>query len=194
MSKLALSALSQESLPKDGIGEDDNQQQFLTFSVGSELFAVGILRVKEIIEFGNLTQIPMMPPFIRGVINLRGSVVPVIDLAARFGGKPAVTSRRTCIVMLEIQGEDVDHDDIGVVVDGVNEVLEIPVSAIEPPPAFGAKIRTDFIRGMGKVGGRFVIILNIDKVLSMNELTQLMGVASAAWSGQEVSVASAFGG
>ncbi|CAK0751491.1 purine-binding chemotaxis protein CheW [Gammaproteobacteria bacterium] len=188
MGRLVPLASSKAAVPKDSI-EDDNQQQFLTFSVGGELFAVGILNVKEIIEFGNLTQIPMMPPFIRGVINLRGSVVPVIDLAARFGGKPAEISRRTCIVIIEIQGEDVDHHDIGVVVDGVNEVLEIPVNAIEPAPTFGAKIRTDFIRGMGKVGNRFVIILNIDQVLSMNELTQLMGVASAVWSGQEPGMA-----
>lgn len=189
MGKLAPLASSRGLLPEDMAG-DDNQQQFLTFSVGGELFAVGILNVKEIIEYGNLTQIPMMPPFIRGVINLRGSVVPIIDLAARFGGKPAVISRRTCIVIIEVQGEETDHSDIGVVVDGVNEVLEIPVNAIEPPPTFGAKIRTDFIRGMGKVGNRFVIILNIDKVLSMNELTQLMGVAGAMCSGQEPGAAS----
>ncbi|MEI6413442.1 MAG: chemotaxis protein CheW [Pseudomonadota bacterium] len=189
LATIASSASTSKALSaKDTPVVDDNQQQFLTFSVGGELFAVGILNVKEIIEYGNLTQIPMMPPFIRGVINLRGSVVPVVDLAARFGGTPAVISRRTCIVIIEIRGEDDDHD-IGVVVDGVNEVLEILAKDIEPPPAFGAKIRTDFIRGMGKVGSRFVIILNIDKVLSMNELTQLMGVASSVWGGQEPGMA-----
>ena len=189
LATIASSASTSKALSaKDTPVVDDNQQQFLTFSVGGELFAVGILNVKEIIEYGNLTQIPMMPPFIRGVINLRGSVVPVVDLAARFGGTPAVISRRTCIVIIEIRGEDDDHD-IGVVVDGVNEVLEILAKDIEPPPAFGAKIRTDFIRGMGKVGSRFVIILNIDKVLSMNELTQLMGVASLVWGGQEPGMA-----
>lgn len=148
--------------------------QYLTFSLGGEMFAVGILNVKEIIEYGHLTPIPMMPPFIRGVINLRGSVVPVIDLAARFGGKPTEVSRRTCIVIVEVSDDDTRHD-IGILVDAVSEVLDIPDSEIEPPPAFGAKIRADFIFGMGKVAGKFVIILSISKVLSVDEIALLTG-------------------
>jgi purine-binding chemotaxis protein CheW len=158
---------------------EEAPSQYLTFALGSEMFAVGILNVKEIIEYGNLTEIPMMPAFIRGVINLRGSVVPVIDLAARFGGSQTEVGRRTCIVIVEVQDEDAKHD-IGIMVDAVSEVLDIPGSEIEPPPAFGAKIRADFIFGMGKVAGKFVIILNIDKVLSVEEIALLTGAEGAA--------------
>ena len=153
---------------------DEAPSQYLTFALGGEMFAVGILNVKEIIEYGHLTEIPMMPAFIRGVINLRGSVVPVIDLAARFGGSPAELGKRTCIVIVEVADADTQHD-IGIMVDAVSEVLDIPASEIEPPPSFGAKIRADFIFGMGKVGGKFVIILNIDKVLSVEEIALLTG-------------------
>ena len=151
---------------------DDTPQQYLTFSLGGEVFALGILNVKEIIEFGNVTEIPMMPAFIRGVINLRGAVVPVIDLSARFGGKTSTVSRRTCIVIVEIDAGE-GKQDLGVIVDAVNEVLEIPRADIEPPPSFGAKIRADFIQGMGKVEGRFVIILNVERVLSTEEIAML---------------------
>ena len=164
---------------------EEAPSQYLTFALGSEMFAVGILNVKEIIEYGNLTEIPMMPAFIRGVINLRGSVVPVIDLAARFGGSQTEVGRRTCIVIVEVEDDDAKHD-IGIMVDAVSEVLDIPGSEIEPPPAFGAKIRADFIFGMGKVAGKFVIILNINKVLSVEEialLTGAEGVAEAAAAG-----------
>jgi len=146
--------------------------QYLTFSLAGEMFAVGILNVKEIIEYGQLTEIPMMPDFIRGVINLRGSVVPVIDLSARFGEKATEVSRRTCIVIVEVADDDMRHD-VGIMVDAVSEVLDIPTSEIEPAPSFGARIRAEFIFGMGKVDGKFVIILNIDKVLSVDEIAQL---------------------
>ncbi len=148
-------------------------QQYLTFLLSGEMYAVGILNVKEIIEYGQLTEIPMMPAFIRGVINLRGSVVPVIDLAARFGGRQTETSRRTCIVIIEMTGENEDRHDIGVVVDAVSEVLEVSSADIEPAPAFGAKIRADFIDGMGKIGGKFVIILDIQRVLYIQEIARL---------------------
>ena len=156
---------------------DASPQQYLTFSLGGEVFALGILNVKEIIEFGNITEIPMMPAFIRGVINLRGAVVPVIDLSARFGEPASTVSRRTCIVIVEL-GEGEERQDLGVIVDAVNEVLEIPRSEIEPPPTFGAKIRADFIQGMGKVEGHFVIILNVDRVLSPQEITMLASMSS----------------
>ena len=153
---------------------DEAPSQYLTFSLAGEMFGVGILNVKEIIEYGNLTEIPMMPNFIRGVINLRGAVVPVIDLSARFGGKTTEVGRRTCIVIVEVPDEDTRHD-IGIIVDAVSEVLEIPGSEIEPPPSFGAKIRADFIFGMGKIAGKFVILLDINKVLSVEEIAQLTG-------------------
>lgn len=151
-------------------------QQFLTFTLGSEMFAVGTLSVKEIIEYGQLTEVPMMPDFIRGVINLRGAVVPVIDLGARFGRGETKITRRTCIVIIEVPTGD-EKQDIGVVVDAVSEVLEIPSSEIEPPPAFGAKIRTDFIQGMGKVNGKFVILLDVGRVLSVEEISTLAAVS-----------------
>ena len=153
--------------------------QYLTFQLSGEMYAVGILNVKEIIEYGQLTEIPMMPAFIRGVINLRGSVVPVIDLSARFGGHQTEASRRTCIVIIEIgsseEGDNERHD-IGIVVDAVSEVLEVSSADIEPAPSFGAKIRADFIEGMGKIAGKFVIILNIQKVLSVDEIAALAKV------------------
>lgn len=152
--------------------------QYLTFLLNSEMFAIAILNIKEIIEYGSLTEVPMMPGFIRGVINLRGSVVPVVDLSVRFGRHKTEVSRRTCIVIIEVQGSDETRQDIGVMVDSVSEVLEIPRSEIEPPPAFGAKIRVDFIDGMGKVAGRFVIILNTNKVLSVDELSMLDNAAT----------------
>ena len=155
---------------------DSGSVQYLTFLLGGEMFAVGILNVKEIIEYGNITEIPMMPAFIRGVINLRGSVVPVIDLAARFGNPRSEAGKRSCIVIVEVadtaNGGDLHHD-IGIMVDAVSEVLEIPAGDIEPPPSFGARIRADFIFGMGKVGGKFVIILNVERVLSVEEIAQL---------------------
>jgi len=156
--------------------QTSEMQQYLTFVLGGEMFAVGTLSVKEIIEYGHLTVVPMMPDFIRGVINLRGSVVPVIDLGARFGRGETAVTRRTCIVIIEVPtGEE--KQDIGVVVDAVSEVLEIPASDIEPAPTFGAKIRADFIHGMGKVGGKFVILLDVGKVLSVDEISTLAGVS-----------------
>lgn len=148
------------------------EQQYLTFILAQETYAVGIQRIKEIIEHSQLTMVPMMPDFIRGVINLRGQVVPVIDLLARFGKGQSVAGKRTCIVILEIEA-DGEQQDIGIMVDAVNEVLDIPASEIEPPPGFGASIKTDFIKGMGKVDGKFVIVLEVDHVLSGNEITQL---------------------
>lgn len=150
----------------------EDNAQYLTFMLRGELFAIGILAIKEIIEYGKLTTIPMMPEHIRGVINLRGSVVPVVDLSARFGRGGSEITRRSCIVIIEMLAEGERHD-IGVVVDAVCEVLEIPGAQIEPPPSFGANIRTDFISGMGKVNEQFVIILSVNHVLSLDELAAL---------------------
>ena len=151
-----------------------DDSQYLTFLLGGEMFAIGILNIKEIIEYGQVTEVPMMPGFIRGVINLRGRVVPVVDLSVRFGRERTTVNKRTSIVILEV-GTDGERQDIGVVVDAVSEVLAIPGSEIEPPPAFGARIRSDFISGMGKVAGRFVIILNVGNMLSVEEMVELAG-------------------
>ena len=124
--------------------------QYLTFALAQELFAVDIHAVREIIEYGHLTSVPMMPPSILGVINLRGAVVPVIDLGLRFGGSATSIGPRTCIVILEIAAGD-GLRVIGMVVDAVSEVIDIPAEQIEPPPSFGSAVRRDFIQGMGKM-------------------------------------------
>jgi purine-binding chemotaxis protein CheW len=155
--------------------EQEQTHQFLTFLLGGEPFAIGILVIKEIIEYGSLTAVPLMPEFIRGVLNLRGQVVPVIDLAARFGRPRAEIGRRTCIVIIEMENDGVAQD-VGVIVDTVNEVLEIPVSSIQPAPAFGAKIRADFISGMVEMDGRFIIILDVNRVLSLDEMALLASI------------------
>jgi len=146
--------------------------QYLTFMLGGEAYAIGILAIKEIIEHGQTTRVPMMPQFIRGVINLRGAVVPVIDLGVRFGAGPTAIGRRTCIVIVEVQSED-ETQDVGILVDAVNEVMEIAASDIEPAPAFGADIKADFIAGMGKLGDRFVVILNPERVLCVEDMSVL---------------------
>ncbi|MFN0301066.1 MAG: chemotaxis protein CheW [Burkholderiales bacterium] len=162
-------AIRSQALARD---QHHDRNQFLSFLLGGEAFALGILAIKEIIEYGPLTEVPMMPAFVRGVINLRGAVVPVIDLAARFGRPSAPNSKRTCVVIIEIAAAD-GKEDIGIVVDAVNEVLEIPSAEIEPPPAFGTTISADFVEGLGKVNGKFIVILNVDKVLSVEEMTTL---------------------
>jgi purine-binding chemotaxis protein CheW len=162
------------SVHSAALGAQAVQKQYLTFMLGDEMFAIGILGIKEIIEYEGLTEVPMMPACVRGVINLRGAVVPVMDLSSRFGKPASAVTKRTCIVIVEIEGAG-ERQDMGVVVDAVNAVLEIPSSEIEPPPAFGARIRTDFIEGMGKVNGKFVIMLNVNQVLSTEEIGALAG-------------------
>jgi purine-binding chemotaxis protein CheW len=144
-------------------------QQHLTFMLGGEMFAMEILAIREIIEYTSLTAVPMMPPYIRGVINLRGAVVPVTDLLVRFGKPSAPVTKRTCIVIVEIAGQE-GQQTVGLVVDAVNEVLDLAAEDIEPPPTFGANIRTDFIRGMGRVRGKFVILLDVNHVMAAEEL------------------------
>jgi purine-binding chemotaxis protein CheW len=156
----------------------EDAQQYLTFMLSGETYAIGILRIKEIIQYGQLTEVPRMPAFIRGVINLRGAVVPVIDLSARFGKQATKVGRRNCIIIIEVvMGEETQN--VGVMVDAVNAVLEISASEIEPAPTFGANIRADFIAGMGKINGKFVIILNIQHVLSMDDMAELASVGTA---------------
>jgi purine-binding chemotaxis protein CheW len=146
--------------------------QYLTFVLGAETFAIGIMAIKEIIEYSSLTEVPMMPTYVRGVINLRGAVVPVLDLPVRFGKAASAVTKRTCIVITEVVLGSERHT-LGLVVDAVNAVLDIPASEIEPPPAFGASIRTEFIRGMVKVNSKFVILLDVDHVLAADEVQAL---------------------
>lgn len=151
---------------------DAEAAQYLTFMLGGETYAIGILSIKEIIEYEGLTVVPLMPPSVRGVINLRGAVVPVMDLQVRFGRAPSPITKRTCIVIVEIDDAEAGRQVLGVIVDAVNEVLEIPPADIEPPPAFGAGVRSDFLSGVGKVRGRFVILLSVDRALSISVLEQ----------------------
>ena len=155
------------------------QTQYLTFMLDKEVFAIGILAIKEIIEYGSLTVVPMMPECIRGVINLRGAVVPVMDLSARFHRRPTEVSKRTCIVIVEIEADGARHV-VGVIVDAVNEVLDILAAEVEPAPTFGAKIRTEFIQGIGKVNGKFVILLDVNHVLSLEEFGALEKIEAEA--------------
>jgi purine-binding chemotaxis protein CheW len=151
---------------------DGQTAQYLTFMLGGEAFGIGIMAVKEIIEFSGITDVPMMPDSIRGVINLRGAVVPVMDLASRFGRPQSVPGKRTCIVIVELE-HDGERQLTGVVVDAVSAVLDIPASDIEPAPSFGTRIRGDFIAGMGKLNGKFVILLNVQPVLALDGLPDL---------------------
>ena len=150
--------------------------QFLTFMLGEEQFAVGILHIKEIIEYGSLATVPMMPACVRGVINLRGAVVPVVDLLARFGRPSSAATKRTCVVIVETDSEG-ERQVLGLVVDAVNEVLDIAAADIEPPPSFGARIRSDFIQGVGKVRGKFVLLLDVDRALAIDEIAGLGGAS-----------------
>lgn len=149
------------------------QGQYLTFVLSGEAFAIGILSIKEIIEYEGVSAVPMMPAYVRGVINLRGTVVPVADLSIRFGMKASEVTKRTCIVIVEIEANG-ERNIVGLVVDAVSAVLDISASEIEPPPAFGGRIRTDFIQGMGKINGRFVVLLDVDHVLAADEMNALV--------------------
>lgn len=147
--------------------EKPDVRQYLVFSLAGESYALPLLDVKEIIEYGGVTAIPTVPGCIRGVINLRGRVVPVMDLAARFGEARSEINARTCIVILEQDGHDT-----GVVVDSVTAVVDIDPAAIEPPPSFGVHIRVDFIHGLWKFQDRFIVLLAPEQVLSVEEITR----------------------
>jgi purine-binding chemotaxis protein CheW len=156
------------------------QKQYLTFMLGGEMFSIGILSIKEIIWYANLTEVPMMPSCIRGVINLRGAVVPVMDLSARFGKAATAVTKSTCIIIIELPDRvGGEHQSMGVVVDSVQAVLEIPAAEIEPAPTFGAKIRSEFIEGIAKVNAKFVILLDVSQVLSIEELSTMVRVGAS---------------
>jgi purine-binding chemotaxis protein CheW len=149
--------------------------RYLTFTLLGETYALDILQVTEIIEFRSLTVVPMMPSFIRGVINLRGRVLPVVDLAARFGQGVTTVARRTGVIVIESAshaGQAADGG-IGIMVDSVNKVVHLSAEDIEPPPAFGAGIQSDFISGMARFDGQFIIVLDVSKVLSVEDLVHL---------------------
>ncbi|MBS0417063.1 MAG: purine-binding chemotaxis protein CheW [Proteobacteria bacterium] len=162
--------------PLTQAGEPDHIQQYLTFVLSGEVFAIGILVIKEIMEYANITAVPMTPPYVRGVINLRGAVVPVLDLSVRFGKPASAVTKRTCIVIIEV-GAGTARQVIGIVVDSVQAVLDIPGTEIEPAPRFGMNVHTDFVQGMGKVDGKFVILLDVDRLLGPEEVEALAEVS-----------------
>lgn len=147
--------------------------QYLTFQIADELFAVGILDIKEIIEVSQMTPVPMMPDFIRGVINLRGKVVPVVDLAARMQKGKSALSKRSCIVLVEVTGTADQPQSVGMLVDSVNEIVEMEQSHIQPPPVMGEGIDTSFIKAMGRIEETFFILLDVDQILSKDEVMQI---------------------
>ena len=151
------------------VAEVAEQAQYLTFFLAGEEYAIGILQVKEILEYDTLTKVPQTPPSIRGVINLRGSVVPVVDLAAKFGLPETPITKRTCIVIVEVDLEG-QRTVMGVLADAVSQVMDLTPADIEAPPAFGTRVRVDYLQGMGKVGKKFVLLLDVDRVLSAPEL------------------------
>jgi len=154
----------------DGISED--LEQLLTFMLGDELYGIDVNDIKEVIEYENVFKIPLTPDFIAGVINLRGEVVPVIDLNARFYGKISGITKFTCIVITEA-GIEGDRFLIGAMIDSIKSVTDIPKDKIEPTPGFGAKIRNDFIKGIGKGAEKFIIILNPLTVFDIEELSNI---------------------
>jgi purine-binding chemotaxis protein CheW len=153
--------------------------QFLTFVVGRESFAAAISAIREIIEVPSLTAMPLVPDFVRGVINLRGAVVPVLDLATRLELGRTEMARRTCIVVVEVAGQESNGAPatqvLGLLVDAVNEVLEIAAVQIEPAPALGNRIPAEFIRGVAKVNKRLLVVLELARVLAPQELAELIG-------------------
>jgi purine-binding chemotaxis protein CheW len=159
--------------------ETVEQQQYLTFQMSEDEYAVGIAHVREIIEYSAVTRVPKAPAWIRGVINVRGSVVPVVDLAVKFGVAARPVTKTTCIIILEIKldGED---STMGVIADAVNEVASFTEEDIAEAPSFGTRVRVEYLLGMAKIGKKFALMLDIHKVLSGEELVRLGEVPAQA--------------
>ena len=147
-------------------------RQYLTFKLGNEVFATDVAKVREVLDLTTITAIPRTPPFMRGVINLRGSVVPVVDLRLCFDMTQTESTRNTCIVVVEVLLEN-EATVIGALADSVEEVIDLEPEQIQPAPRIGTHIRTDFIKGMGKRDTQFIMILDIDKVFSAEELASV---------------------
>ena len=157
---------------------DGTTKQYLTFSLGDEVFATDIGTVREIIQHASMTVVPLMPKFVRGVINLRGAVVPVIDLQSRFGRANSVLGKKTCIVIFDASTEGEKNVELGLMVDAVSEVIQIDPAHIEAAPQFGTSIQRDYIRGMGKVDGAFIVILDLERALNIDDMAQIAGNAA----------------
>lgn len=151
--------------------------QYLTFKLDDEVFALDISQVREVLDFTAITKVPRTPDFMRGVINLRGSVVPVVDMRLKFDMSKTEQTVNTCIIIVEINVEN-ERLVLGALADSVQEVIELGPGQIEPAPRIGTRLHTEFIKGMGKRDENFIIILDIDKIFSMDELATV-GVAEA---------------
>jgi purine-binding chemotaxis protein CheW len=160
------------------MAEELKTTQYLTFTLADEVFAVDVARVREILEISTITKVPQTPEFMRGVINLRGSVVPVIDMRLKFGMSETERTVNTCIIVVEV---DMDSENIvlGALADSVQEVIEMESDQIEAAPHIGTHLNTDFIKGMGKHDSRFVMILDIDQVFSSVDLAAVQGQDTA---------------
>ena len=150
--------------------------KFLTFLMANEKYGLEILKVREIIGMMDVTSVPTTPAFVRGVINLRGKVIPVVDLRLKFGMEAKEDMQRTCIIVVHLI-HTAEEMTMGIIVDEVSDVLDINRDQIEPPPSFGPNIRTDFILGMGKVDQKVVTMLDIDRVLTEQEVASVEGSA-----------------
>jgi purine-binding chemotaxis protein CheW len=146
--------------------------KYLTFELGGEVYGLEILKVHEIIGIMTVTRVPKMPCFVRGVINLRGQVIPVVDLRLKFELEQKEDTEKTCVIVVQVRCGS-GTVTMGAIVDEVSEVLNIPAEAIEPAPSFGASVDTDFILGMGKVGQKVVMLLDVDRVLSQGEIAEV---------------------
>ena len=158
------------------MGQEENHQ-YLTFKLDDEVFALGIDKVREVLDYTSVTKVPQTPDFMRGVINLRGSVVPVVDMRLKFAMAKTEKTVNTCIIIVEINLEG-ETTVLGALADSVQEVLDLEPQQIEPAPKIGTKLRTEFIRGMGKRDEQFIIILDIDKVFSGEELSAVQGAVA----------------
>ena len=170
------------------VTQPEESQQYLTFFLAGEEYAIEVLRVREIIEYGNVTRVPSMPTCIRGVVNLRGSVLPVVDLAVKFGLLPTEPTKQTCIVVVEVE-LDGEQTVLGVLTDAVNQVIELRDTSIQPPPAFGTRVRLEFLRGLGEVESGFILVLDIDRLLTNEELLVSYPAALAAADAEPVPAA-----
>ncbi|MGK5092007.1 chemotaxis protein CheW [Deltaproteobacteria bacterium TL4] len=166
------------------VNEITETMQYLTFILDDEIFAVDISKVREVLEYTAVTKVPRVPEFIRGVINLRGNVVPVVDLRLNFGMSLTKRTINTCIIIVEVTIND-EALVLGALADSVKEVIDMDPEQIEPPPKIGTKLRTEFIKGMGKYNDDFVIILDIDRVFSVDELSIVQNVNESSVSAKE---------
>lgn len=166
-------AAIEETMTQDVNTVSGRDGKYLTFTLAGEEYGISILKVKEIIGMLPITTVPQTPPYVKGVINLRGKVIPVVDLRRKFGMDPMEYTERTCIIVVEIAGS-VKTIPMGIVVDSVSEVLNIKSADIEETPSFGNRLDTDYILGMAKVGGGVKILLDIDRVMSADEMASLV--------------------